>query len=684
MRAEAVWFAKDLLSKSKRQFQIPVFQRNYDWGVTHCSKLYSDIIDAYREDKVHFTGIVVYSRIQSGSSFDIDFIIDGQQRVTTLHILLKALYKYAEDENDVSSMDEINDYLINKHCADDMKLKLKPVKSDSDAYNGIMNGSKLKINGSNIIRNHQYFLEAIKQSLSSGLSVRDILYGIRKLHIVEVVLDKDNADNPQEIFESINSTGLDLSVADLIRNYILMVHEDQEKLYHNHWLLMEELLHSSNLSDFFKDFVTYKLKTAVKSNEIYAKFKELFKTRKYDSRTMLDELGSFAKYYAAFLDIESDYSQSTNALLREFQELKTTTPYPFFFALFDALENGQYKESEIQQVLETLIAYIVRRLIVGLPTNTYRGIFPSLYDRLLLRNETTIYEKLNGYLNELRTGSRIPRDEELKRLVVSTDLYSKRSLCKYLFMKIENKGKERVSPENLTIEHVMPQKHGIEVWRREIGPDYDEVYLTYLNTLGNLTITGYNSQLGTKSFTEKKNDIRTLSKMKTLNEDILNADRWNKESILRRADKLADILISLFPVHGLDHYIPYYPGDSIGELTMEDEDLAAHTKPRQLLLGERLFNVSSYQDVLKTLMNWLYSKYRDEMDDLARDDYMEEGSRRVFLTFVPINMKVPKRISNSTLHYESNLSAAQIIMKVRALMTVLDEPYEDIRIILAG
>ena len=225
MRADSVWLVKDLIEKPKRQFIIPVYQRNYDWSISNCKKLFDDIINAYKLDKKHFTGTIVYIRGYHSSRFDEDIIIDGQQRITTVLILLKALLDKAISLSDFKLESEIPEYLFNRDSNEDLKIKLKPVKSHSIPFSFLMKSQHNEMcSESNITKNYAYFIKAINNEITKGLSLSNILYGIKKLEVVEIILDVDKGDDPQTIFESINSTGLDLSIADLIRNYLLIMY----------------------------------------------------------------------------------------------------------------------------------------------------------------------------------------------------------------------------------------------------------------------------------------------------------------------------------------------------------------------------------------------------------------------------------------------------------------------------
>lgn len=240
MQPYRVWLFSDLLEKNKRVFKVPVYQRNYDWTNIQCEKLFQDIMSAHNMDRKHFTGTIVYIVGLNASNLNEVIIIDGQQRLTTVYILLKALYDASKGIS-MRIEEEIKEVMFNRNCDEKYKVKLKPIKSDNEQ---LMLLIKDKIDcmdrNSNIYKNYILFKRLIEETISSGMELCDILDGIKKLEMVEIILDKSQDDEPQKIFESINSTGLDLSLADLIRNYLLMDDENQDELYENYWAEVEK------------------------------------------------------------------------------------------------------------------------------------------------------------------------------------------------------------------------------------------------------------------------------------------------------------------------------------------------------------------------------------------------------------------------------------------------------------
>lgn len=283
MQPYKVWLFSDLIEKNKRVFKVPVYQRNYDWSNIQCEKLFQDILIANELEHKHFTGTIVYIVGLTASTLSEVLIIDGQQRLTTTYILLKALYDAAKGVS-VRIEEEIKDVMFNRNCEEKYKLKLKPVKTDNEQLLLLIKDRIDDMDrNSNIYKNYITFKKLIAETISKGLELRDILNGIKKLEVVEIVLDKSQGDEPQKIFESINSTGLELSLADKIRNYLLMDESNQDKLYENYWSAIEKNVGYLNLEDFFMNFLNSQTNKSINKKKAYNLFKELCEEKKSHS-----------------------------------------------------------------------------------------------------------------------------------------------------------------------------------------------------------------------------------------------------------------------------------------------------------------------------------------------------------------------------------------------------------------
>lgn len=537
MKIESGRMLNDYIEPNKKQYCIPVFQRDYAWTEEQCTKLFEDIVMAYKKDRPHFCGSFVYAPLGSKKHIDSYIIIDGQQRFTTLYILIKALADSADDDRDKEALQRYlyNEDKFDRYGLDEKsKLKLKPVKTDNDQLLLLMSGKIEQMDKSRrgiIYHNYMLFMQLIKSFLeeSSANSVLMINDGIEKLICADIRLDTD--DNAQEIFERINSTGIKLGLADLIRNYILMTDTDQERLYEEYWLTVQNLLPDKLLDNFFIDYLNMKSDGFVKESEAYKSFKQVYVEGKYDNEKMLQEILHYAKQYYVFCYGSSDFGAEVNKALAGLRKLKQTTVYLFLFRVFDDYENGIINKNELARVLKMLLSYSIRRLVCEIGSNTLRGLYKTLYGRVFEQkeNKNTYYDSLVSFFLQQTSKNTIPSDNEFVTALQEKNLYSKNALCKYLLCAIENQGKETLDTENLSIEHIMPQNKNLSMsWQKMLGENWQSVHEKYLHTLGNLTLTGYNSELGDKPFEKKKEKLEeTITHIAVLYSDVKDKSEWN-------------------------------------------------------------------------------------------------------------------------------------------------------------
>ena len=673
MQPYRVWFFSDLIEKNKRVFKVPVYQRNYDWSNVQCEKLYQDIMLAHERDHKHFTGTIVYIVGLNGSNLSEVLIIDGQQRMTTVYILLKALYDAAKGVS-TRIEEEIQEVMFNRNCEEKYKVKLKPIKSDNEQLLLLI---KDKIDdmdrNSNIYKNYIFFKTMIEVTLNNGCELGDILDGIKKLEIVEIILDKSQGDEPQKIFESINSTGLDLSLADLIRNFLLMDDENQDELYENYWAEIEKNVGYRNLGDFVINFLSSQITKAVNAKNAYQLFKKHCEQNKLSHEDVLKQLKKTSRYYGAFIGENNCYSKEITGCLRSFCTIKQTTVLPLIFRIFTDYEDGHIDDKTLCKVLNYLLTYYVRITACEINKNLAK-FMKSMYDRIIDGSTyDDYYERFVVFLNDLKANDRMPTDKEFKAALINKPLY-KKPICKFVLSVIENSTKEHIDVSNLTIEHILPQKENAAVWKKEIGEDYSKVYENYLHTLGNLTITGHNSELGTKSFNDKKDIIRENSKAVILNREVLSADTWNEKAILHRAEVLASLLIKQFnyeDIHSdsIDNNDSGFSLDSGLNLT--------NTKPDSFTFVGEYTKVSSWAEVLAKFMAVAYELDTPLLSDLAAKNYIIPNASNVYISNDKRKMRKAKEIDRSGIFYESNLSANTIVSFIRDILLQMElEPDE--------
>lgn len=677
MKIESGRMLNDYIEPNKKQYCIPVFQRDYAWTEEQCTKLFEDIVMAYKKDRPHFCGSFVYAPLGSKKHIDSYIIIDGQQRFTTLYILVKALADSADDDRD---KDALQRYLYNEDKFDrygldeKSKLKLKPVKTDNDQLLLLMSGKIEQMDKSRrgiIYHNYMLFMQLIKSFLeeSSANSVLMINDGIEKLICADIRLDTD--DNAQEIFERINSTGIKLGLADLIRNYILMTDTDQERLYEEYWLTVQNLLPDKLLDNFFIDYLNMKSDGFVKESEAYKSFKQVYVEGKYDNERMLQEILHYAKQYYVFCCGSSDFGAEVNKALAGLRKLKQTTVYLFLFRVFDDYENGIINKNELARVLKMLLSYSIRRLVCEIGSNTLRGLYKTLYGRVFEQkeNKNTYYDSLVSFFLQQTSKNTIPSDNEFVTALQEKNLYSKNALCKYLLCAIENQGKETLDTENLSIEHIMPQNKNLSMsWQKMLGENWQSVHEKYLHTLGNLTLTGYNSELGDKPFEKKKEKLEeTITHIAVLYSDVKDKSEWNSVNMEKRAKRLAEIILKLFPIEQpktkIEFTDPHYK-----LYTLANPDDATYKTVNYFeFLGERV-NVSSFAEMVRSIAQILYDMDNSIIDDMAKKhEPLPEWTTPAF-SYEEDGVRNPFKLRNCNIYISTGYSASACIFFIRGLM----------------
>ena len=384
MNAYTLKLLGDFIGSNKVLFRIPVYQRNYDWSEENCIRLLDDIRDVIDTGDKHFLGTIVYMGIEGNDFVLHDYtIIDGQQRLTTIMILLKALHDLAEELGEKVVVSDINDYLQNRNCIEEYKVKLKPIKTDNEQFIALLNQSKEINKEGHIFKNYEICKKRMAQWLEYGISTDKILKSLTKLEIVGICLTQYK-DDPQIIFESLNSTGLELSNADLIRNFLLMNTVDQNKLFENYWLLIEQSLRKdtdySDLNMFFNAYIVYKMNRIINEKDLYRSFVKLFRDQKFTNESCLKELKYFANIFKNFIDPKiSNYSSKIEKYLQSLRLLKQTTCFPFLLHVFDDYHRGIIELAVLEKTVRFILIYLLRRSVYGTPTNSLRGLFAYLY-----------------------------------------------------------------------------------------------------------------------------------------------------------------------------------------------------------------------------------------------------------------------------------------------------------------
>ncbi|WP_337615484.1 DUF262 domain-containing protein [Megamonas funiformis] len=553
------------LLNTSRQFIVPIFQRNYSWQKSQYEQLWFDILRAskFKEKQNHFIGSIVYIDMGTPAGRPQQLLlIDGQQRLTTISILLCAIKDYVQKFNLETKLINLakikNQFLYNSDEIDEDRYKLLLNVQDKETYIKLIDNTIFTVNkpATNIIKCYEFFYERIEDFIKQHGQIDEIYAGIFKLSLVSISLDKDS-DNPQMIFESMNSTGKDLSQTDLLRNYLLMdlTPEKQTRLYKTYWKPMEELFgediykNDVNKFDYFiRDFLTLKSDTGhiCKINNVYENFKRYYLDNNCEKFAVLKDLFTYAKYYAC-IDLLQENDNELKLYWQEFKKLDSHVVYPFLLKLYDDYSRQILIKEDFKKILQVVISYLWRRAICEIPTNSLSKTFATLYQSVDKDDYVNSVIKAFVFKSSYK---RFPSDYEVREKLQTKDIYHFR-LRKYLLEALENyyhKEPIDLNTANYTIEHIMPQniEHNL-LWQQMLGEDWQEVHSLYLHTLGNLTITGYNAEMSNKSFGEKVNGESGFkhSHLK-LNESIAQCDVWNKKSIQRRTNILTDIILKIW------------------------------------------------------------------------------------------------------------------------------------------
>lgn len=539
------------------QFVIPIYQRNYSWKADQCRQLWNDLLKAGRIESVnaHFIGSIVYVErgLSNVTHHEALLVIDGQQRLTTSTLLIAALAKHFENK----SLDELleifsakklrNYYLLNPDEEGERHYKLLLSETDKETLLAILKDTPMPVPHSvRIYENYGLFQQLIKEHEDE---LEAICQGLAKLVIVDVSLDRSQ-DNPQLIFESMNSTGLELSQADLIRNFILMGLEPkiQTELYKTYWRPMEnsfgQAAYAIHFDAFMRHYLTAKTGEIPNVREVYTAFKVYASSFNGNTQDLVADIYAYATYYCA-IALGSETNIVLKEALHDLRELKVEVSYPFLLDAYNDYKNDRLSVDELTQIIRLVESYVFRRAICAIPTNsmnkTFAGLSKSLKKDRYLESVKAAFLLLPSY-------RRFPRDDEFQRDIKIRDVYNFRSRS-YWLRRLENYGKkERVAVENYTIEHILPQNKSLsKEWQSELGPEWESIQQTWLHTIGNLTLTGYNSEYSDFSFAYKRdevvdrdgNPIGFAHSPLKLNHGLARVVTWNEEAIKTRAQRLA-------------------------------------------------------------------------------------------------------------------------------------------------
>lgn len=602
----------DFMSKTSTQFVIPVYQRNYDWKVEHCKQLLEDIILVGKSDNIisHFIGSIVYIHdgiyMTSKVNKNKLQIIDGQQRLTTLNLLFFALAHYYKGIDDEEFLRINETYLINKYVRDDEKFKLRQTDNNQKYFKKLLSLTKGEDDTeySKILINFRYFLDNLN---SNNIEIID--KGLNKLVFVEISLDRNN-DNPQRIFESLNSTGLDLSQADLIRNYILMdlEHDTQERIYNEYWEYIELLTtygEVNYVSEFIRDYLTFKTRKITNKGRVYEEFKLMyvFENNVEELERVLIDLKRIAIFYNKIQNPLNEKKTQIRLQLEYLRKLEINIANPFILELYCDYEDGLLNTEAFCELLELIQSFYWRRFIVGIPDKGLNNIFTRLTKDIDKTNyKTSIMKNLSKHY--------FPTDIEIKNALKIKNIYGTQPKSKNYFLeRLENfENREPIKMDDVTIEHVFPQTPDIE-WKRKLSSEeFKAIETEYLHTIGNLTLSGYNNKLRNKYFTEKRDlniDEQELGYKFSrlwLNRSLGNLEKWDIEEINKRTEVIFERFVKIWKYSIADFVV----ADDSDELDIFDIDDPTDKKLDYAVFYGQKINVKNMTELYEELLNQLF------------------------------------------------------------------------------
>lgn len=629
------------LIKDIKQFVVPLFQRPYSWEKKHWKTLWDDVCELYEDGKpkTHFLGSIVTSQTQTAPEGMPKFLlIDGQQRMTTLFILLCALRDHAKKQAETADnklAEQIqNLFLINQHKNGIEALKLLPTQIDRPAFIAIVKGELSFEKDSLITQAYQFFMSQLNTLKNPDIErLKRIL--VNNLYMVSIVLEHD--DNPYLIFESLNAKGRPLTQGDLVRNYFLMrIHANQqESVFNDLWRPMEDRL-GDKLTTFFRHFLLRDY-IALTENEVYLTLKNICDGQSEEGVIeYLHRLNRFSQYYEQLIRPEVCQIVKIRSKLENLKLLDVSTCFPFLLSVFEQFAAGNLREDEVIETLVVIENFVIRRDICGVATNTLNKIFASLFNQI----EMIAGENFCEQLKVMLASKNYPHDKEFQRRLMSLSLYGsgeRRRKTKFILMCLERSlgDKEKLDFDNLTIEHIMPQTLTDE-WKQQMGENWAKDHAANLHTLGNLTLTGYNSELSNIDFSAKKR--RFAESRLRLNDYFADCNHWNAEEIKRRAEAMVLRALDIWPsLSGVG---------SVSTAALTD---VTGTRPVQVAILGQSIQVSKWSEVIQVTLEALFS-FKPDMVDKAISAFTRYLSRQ------EESLRRAHRLSNGV-YMEKNLSA---------------------------
>ena len=626
--------------KNADKLIIPVYQRNYDWREEHCRKLYQDLVRTIQNKKRwHFFGGIVSVSDPMGSSSDY-LVIDGQQRITTVSLLLLAMANLIKEGKVTPKDDDLYERITKRYLVDEInpknrKVKLKPIKGDQDAYDRLWGDPADFDRSSNITQNYLFFYNEIQKQ---AITIDQIFNAVERLQIIDIVLTPPD-DDPQLVFESLNSTGLELNEGDKIRNYVLMGldFEEQERYYDSYWNPIEKNAgydkqnNSYDVSPFIRDYLSIKQKKITSMKDIYTEFKAFAEKQSGGMEEIMKDLLSYAKRYNKLLVGHQSFPAKLKASIFRLNRFESSVTRPFLMEVLRLQEEAILTMDEVTETCRIVESYLLRRIICDLPSNTLAKVFLTLSSDIKRFDGTynMFLEKLKYVLSSKKEKAAFPDDEAFAEGLKNKNIYAMPPRYKaYLFERLENgdssEYKEiygRLDSGEYTIEHIMPQKL-TPAWISELKGDAETIHSEWLHRLANLTLTAYNSKYSNSPFSEKKTmqDGYLQSGIK-MNQRVAQKEHWGLAELEERCGYLTQQAIQLWP-YAASSYAP--PQKQYDEVALDDEiNLTGRTIVKYRFRGIE-HDTTSWAEMYAAVLKELHNAEKSYLNYLAdADDSVE-------------------------------------------------------------
>ncbi|MBB5182489.1 DUF262 domain-containing protein [Catenisphaera adipataccumulans] len=633
-----------------KRFVIPVYQRNYNWKKENCEQLYNDLIRVAKNHlKAHFFGCIVAVHEDSNNT---NLIIDGQQRLTTVSLLLLAMCHLLKQgkvtSNDPLLAEQIYEvYIIDRWKKEDKRIKLKPVNDDNKAYLQLFKSEDEFIENSDITINYKYFCEQIQKQ---EITIDELYDAIKKLQIIHIELNRD--DNPQLIFESLNSTGVNLNEGDKIRNYVLMglSEHEQEEYFNKYWSPIEKAV-DNDVSIFMRDYLRLKTQQQPPMSKVYRAFKEYVEEHEIPTEELFQNLFMYAKYYEVLIKTKSEYntleaklSGKLRSTILRLNWLETTVTRPFLMEVLRLFDEEILNIDETEEVFLLIEDYIFRRKICDVPTNALNKIFTSLNRSVIAYDQTTdnYVEKMKYSLKSRKESGRYPSDEEFLTALSTRNIYQMSSRIRsYIMERYENFGTREVKnvfkgldDGTYSIEHIMPQNLTIQ-WQNALGKDYETVHETWLHRLANLTLTAYNSNYSNDSFLKKRDLIDSKTGLGIgfsnsglrMNQWIGQQNQWTLKELEERNQRMMEQALKIWPYMETE----FVPKEKDSErFTLDEKVDATGYSILSFSYQGNVQNVKSWVDAYMKIIRILHQQDASVLTELAYNT--DENDLSIYFT----------------------------------------------------